>query len=101
MIKRIKIASLTLFIAIIGMGILQSQEANAANGKGQPTDWGRFYHYPYVYYPHNFQQPVEYDHMYYKYPQERRIPVYNKGWYNFYPSPRPYHSGHHYIMDVF
>ena len=69
---------------------------------GQPSDWQRFYYYPYVYYPHNFQsQPQSYNHMYYRYPTERRIPVYNVDWHNFYPSERPYHSGHHFILDVF
>jgi len=69
---------------------------------GQPTNWQRFYYYPYVYYPHNYQtQPESYDHLYYRYPTERRIPVYNKDWHNFYPSERPYHWGHHFILDVF
>jgi len=72
-----------------------------AGGQGQPTDWNRFYYYPYVYYPHNYQAPQEYNHMYNRYPQERQIPVYNKDWYNFYPTERPYHTGHHFILDVF
>ena len=81
---------------------LSSTDAEAA-GKGQPADWDRFYHYPYVYYPHNFvnQANRSYDSLYYRYDQERRIPVYNTGWHNFYPSKRPYHSGHHFILDVF
>lgn len=72
-----------------------------AAGEGQPTDWARFYHYPYVYYPHNFQAPQEYNHLYYRYPPARQIPVYNKAWYNFYPTERPYHTGHHFILDIF
>lgn len=72
-----------------------------AEGRGQPYDWGRFYYYPYVYYPQNFQRPTQYDHLYYRYPQERRIPVYNTSWYNYYPSERPYHSGAHFLLDVF
>lgn len=68
---------------------------------GQPSDWQRFYYYPYVYYPHNFQPPQQYDSMYYKYPAERRIPVYNKDWYNFYPTEKPWYKGHHFILDVF
>jgi hypothetical protein len=75
--------------------------AAQAAGKGQPTDWSRFYYYPYVYYPHNFQAPQEYNHLYYRYPPSRQIPVYNKDWYNFYPTERPYHMGHHFILDVF
>lgn len=73
-----------------------------ATQPGQPNNWQRFYYYPYVYYPQNFRQgPDSYDHMYYRYPTERRIPVYNKDWHNFYPTERPYHSGHHFILDVF
>ena len=68
---------------------------------GQPSDWQRFYYYPYVYYPQTFWPPVEFDHMYYRYPQERQIPVYNKQWYNFYPTEKDYHKGHHFILDVF
>ena len=72
-----------------------------AQGRGQPTDWQRFYYYPYVYYPQNFQRPAQFDHMYYRYPPEQQIPVYNKSWYNFYPTEKPYHWGHHFILDVF
>lgn len=75
--------------------------AAQAAGKGQPTDWARFYYYPYVYYPHNFEKPQEYNHLYYRYPPSRQIPVYNKDWYNFYPTERPYHMGHHFILDIF
>ena len=52
-------------------------------------------------YPHSFQKPQQYDHMYYRYEPSMRIPVYNKSWYNFYPTEKPYHSGHHFILDVF
>jgi hypothetical protein len=68
---------------------------------GQPTDWQRFYNYPYVYYPHNYAAPVEFNSLYYRYPPSRQIPVYNKDWYNFYPTKRPYHMGHHFVLDVF
>ena len=61
----------------------------------------RFYYYPYVYYPHNFHAPVQFDNLYYRYPQERQIPVYNANWYNPYVMPHPYHKGHHFILDVF
>lgn len=67
-------------------------------------DWNRFYHYPYVYYPQNFWGPDYYrssEDLYYRYPPEMRIPVYNKRWQNFYPMPRAYHQGHHFILDVF
>lgn len=72
-----------------------------AAGIGQPYDYGRFYYYPYVYYPHNYSPPQQYDNLYYRYPQERQIPVYNLRWHNFYPSEHPYYKGHHFILDVF
>jgi hypothetical protein len=76
-------------------------ESAQAAGEGQPTDWGRFYYYPYVYYPHNFQAPQQFNHMYHRYAPPQQIPVYNKDWYNFYPTARPYHMGHHFVLDVF
>lgn len=99
MLKRTLAAALTLLAAVALSGQFTSRTAEAA-GPGQPNDWGRFYYYPYVYYPHNFQRSRQYDHMYYKYPQERRIPVYNANWYNFYLMDRPYHKGHHFILDT-
>ena len=99
MLRRTIFAALVALAAaaITGTGTSQVQAAPP----GQPTNWQRFYHYPYVYYPQTFSPPVEFDHMYYRYPQERQIPVYNKQWYNFYPTEKPYHKGHHYILDVF
>lgn len=100
MLKRLLYSSLLFVVAIVAMS-LTSGDAQAA-GDGQPSNWQRFYYYPYVYYPQNFQRGNEsYDHLYYRYPESRRIPVYNKSWHNFYPSARPYHSGHHFILDVF
>lgn len=99
MIKRTMTAGLGMTILLALVAVLGSQ-AEAAP-PGQPTDWQRFYYYPYVYYPQNFQTPQTYDHMYYRYGTERRIPVYNADWYNFYPSKKPYHSGNHYNLDVF
>jgi len=67
-------------------------------------DWNRFYHYPYVYYPQNFYGNEYYrssQDMYHRYPQEMRVPVYNRQWHNEYPQARKYHSGHHFILDVF
>ena len=43
-------------------------------------DWNRMYHYPYVYYPQNFWGPDYYrssENMYFRYPPEMQIPVYN------------------------
>jgi hypothetical protein len=99
MIRRLIPAAL-LLLATLAVAHSTHAEAVAA-GVGQPTDWHRFYYYPYVYYPQNFQPQQSFDHLYYRYPPERRIPVYNKDWYNFYPTEKPYHMGHHFILDVF
>lgn len=97
MIHRKLLASIA-FCAMTLAGMLSTAQAA---GEGQPYDWNRFYYYPYVYYPHNFQAPHQYDNLYYRYPVERRIPVYNTNWYNFYPTEQPYHRGHAFILDVF
>lgn len=89
-------------VALVALGWMASgTSVQAQGGNGQPNDWGRFYYYPYVYYPENFQPLKSYDNMYYRYPQNRQIPVYNNMWYNAYPSPTPYHKGHAFILDVF
>lgn len=88
--------------------------AQAGSGQGAyGAHWGsqygmrnmnRFYHYPYVTYPQNYWGNDYYrsaDSMYHRYPAEMRIPVYNKSWQNYYPSPRRYHWGHHFLTDVF
>ena len=67
-------------------------------------DWNRLYHYPYVYYPQNFWGSDYYrssEDLYFRYPPEMRIPVYNRSWQNYYPQKRRYHQGHHFILDVF
>jgi hypothetical protein len=64
----------------------------------------RFYHYPYVYYPQNYWGDSYYrsaESNYYRYAPETRIPVYNRSWYNYYPTPARYHWGHHFITDIF
>ena len=96
MLKRV-----LLFAIIAAAACVQNTETVEAAPPGQPADWQRFYHYPYVYYPQHFQRPQTYDHMYYRYAPEMRIPVYNKNWYNFYPSEKPYLSGHHFVLDIF
>jgi hypothetical protein len=73
-------------------------------GAASNRDCSRFYHYPYVFYPQNFQGEDFYkssDSMYYRYRPEMQIPVYNRHWHNYYPSPRRYHMGHHFLTDVF
>ena len=67
-------------------------------------DWNRMYHYPYVYYPQNFWGKDYYrssQDMYFRYPPEMRIPVYNLWWQNEYPQARRYHYGNHFRLDIF
>ena len=97
----------------IGFCVAMSQEASAQDPRaygqvwGQQTgarDYNRFYHYPYVYYPQNFYGNEYYrsnNSLYYRYPAEMQIPVYNRKWHNEYPQSRRYHTGHHFITDVF
>jgi len=101
--------------ALIGAFLLAAvsfyNEAKAQNAYSQnwgqtysTQDWGRFRHYPYVYYPQNFYGPEYYrssNSLYYRYPSEMRIPVYNRQWFNYYPEERLYHSGHHFMLDTF
>ena len=96
-------AALTL---VLSAGQAHAQQAyGRAWGHTYTTlDWNRFYHYPYVYYPQNFWGNEYYrsaDSLYYRYPPEMRIPVYNRHWHNYYPSRRKYHSGHQFVTDVF
>ena len=100
MLKRAAMTGLLLVAAAAGLS-LSTSDAQAAP-PGQPTNWQRFYYYPYVYYPHNFQQyPESYDHLYYRYPIQKQIPVYNANWHNFYLMEKPYYRGAHYALDVF
>lgn len=104
----------TMFVllaaAVLGaLATVSAAQAQQAFGRQwghtySTQDWNRFYHYPYVYYPQNFWGTDYYrssEHLYYRYPPEMRIPVYNNRWQNFYPEPRRYHSGHHFILDIF
>ena len=92
-------------VGYVGTDQAEAQQAfgRSWGAQGQ-QNWERFYHYPYVYYPHNFQGNNYFrsaDSMYSRYPQEMRIPAYNRKWYNYYPTARTYHRGHHFQLDVF
>ena len=101
-------------VCAVAMALLSSDRDACAQGQ-QPSgrvwgnaygsqDWERFYHYPYVFYPHNywgFEYYRSADSLYYRYPPEMRIPVYNRQWQNYYPEGRRYHWGHHFMLDVF
>ena len=108
MIRRLVIAATCCFaFAVIGQTHAQAQSpAYNANWGGQYSsrNMDRFYHYPYVTYPQNYWGNSYYrsaDSMYYRYPPEMRVPVYNKSWHNYYPSTRRYHWGHQFITDIF
>ena len=107
MIRRIVLAAVAA-VALVSLSASQAEAQQAYGrqwgGTYSSTDWQRFYHYPYVYYPQNYWGSEYYrsaDSLYHRYPPEMRIPVYNRRWHNYYPSARRYHSGHHFILDVF
>jgi hypothetical protein len=102
---------LALCCAVCLSVLCRSSEAQAQQAFGRQwggsystQDWNRLYHYPYVYYPQNFWNSEYYkssNDLYYRYPQEMRVPVYNKQWHNMYPEGALYHSGHHFLLDTF
>ncbi len=116
---------LVLACVAVAWGLMFVSDAEAQQAYQQQwgssyssQDWNRLYHYPYVWYPQNFWGEEYYrssDDMYYRYPAEMRIPVYNRQWHNPYPEtlpecptrrihpvePRRYHKGHHFQLDVF
>ena len=104
------ILSLLAIASLLGSCINSSDAADPRaygrvwGGASSNRDVQRFYHYPYVFYPQNFKGNEYYrssDSLYHRYPAEMQIPVYNRQWHNEYPSNRRYHSGHHFILDVF
>jgi hypothetical protein len=67
-------------------------------------NWQRFYHYPFVFYPHNFHTPAFFQSrpsLYHRYPAEMRVPAFNRQWVNFFPQQRRFHTGHHFRLDIF
>ena len=108
--KMIRCIGFVAFVAVVvSLTPLESHAQQRGFGQGwgasnSHTNWERFYHYPYVYYPQNYWGGDYYrsaDDLYYRYPQEMRVPVYNRKWYNYYPTARLYHRGHHFNLDVF
>jgi hypothetical protein len=82
----------------------QAAYGQAWGGAASNRDYQRFQHYPYVYYPQNFYGNEYFkssDSLYYRYPAEMQIPVYNRKWYNYYPTNQRYHWGHQFLTDVF
>ena len=79
----------------------QQQQYGRTWNSSTVEDWQRHYHYPYKYYPQNFQSPETYKAAPGKYPKEMQVPpYYDRNWQNYYPSPRKYHFGHHFELDV-
>ena len=107
MVRRMIVGLLALVVCYFV--VTEDAQAQRAFGRvwGQRQsvrDWQRFYHYPYVYYPQNYWGSEYYrsaDDLYYRYPREMRIPVYNRKWQNYYPQARRYHSGHQFVLDIF
>lgn len=108
MIRRTTFALLgaAALATLLSVGQAQADQAFGREwGRTYSTmDWNRFYHYPYVYYPQNFWGPDYYrsaEDLYYRYPPEMRIPVYNLRWQNFYPQSHRYYQGDHMRLDIF
>lgn len=107
MIRRLfAVAICVCAFAAIGQSAAEAQSPayGATWGQQGSRNMDRFYHYPYVTYPQNYWGSDYYrsaDSLYYRYPAEMRVPVYNKKWHNYYPTPRRYHFGHHFLTDVF
>ena len=94
--------------ALFGVAVDDAQAQQAFNRQWGRTysvqDWNRLYHYPYVYYPQNFWGADYYrsaEDMYFRYPPEMQIPVYNRQWHNEYPQNQRYYQGHHFLLDIF
>jgi len=108
MIRRTMI-TLLCAAAVLTLICVADAEAQQAFGRQwgrsySTQDWNRFYHYPYVFYPQNFWGNDYYrssEDLYYRYPPEMRIPVYNRQWQNYYPQARRYYKGNHFTLDVF
>ena len=109
MIRRTVLGLLCAVVVLTVLGVATDAQAQQAYGRQwgrsySTQDWNRLYHYPYVYYPQNFWGSDYYrssEDLYFRYPPEMRIPVYNRQWHNYYPQGQRYHSGHHFMLDVF
>lgn len=107
MLRHLMIAAVLICSYSVGTESASAEQkayGRAWGGQADFRDWNRYYHYPYVYYPQNFYGQEYFrsnDSLYHRYPPEMGIPVYNKKWHNYYPSNRRYHSGHHFLLDVF
>ena len=80
------IAAVALLVSLPNIAQAQDRAFGQSWGsENSRVDMNRFYHYPYVYYPQNYWGNEYYrsaDSMYYRYPAEMRIPIYNRAWHN-------------------
>jgi hypothetical protein len=95
--KAFLVAALALVAGLASTNETQAQQPQAYGqawgGAASNRDYQRFNHYPYVYYPQNFYGSEYYkssDSLYHRYPAEMQIPVYNRKWYNYYPTKQRY-----------
>lgn len=99
--------SLRKFILAVGAVTLMA-------GAAQAEDWGRFYHYPYSYFPANYRKPftskdADMRYGYPMYPQYQAMPPYFRkdlhyDYQNFMKpgnNPKRHYQGNHFILDVF
>jgi hypothetical protein len=88
--------------------------ALAAAPNASAQDWGRFYHYPYSYFPVNYRKPFasqdfDMQYGYPRYPMYMAFPPYFRKdlYYPYHGHMRPgnnpkrHYQGLHYILDVF
>ncbi|MBN2474583.1 MAG: calmodulin-binding protein [Pirellulales bacterium] len=129
MIRRTVMVLLCAAAVLTMLSVVEAQAQQAYGrqwGRSYSTqDWNRLYYYPYVFYPQNFWGTDYYrssEDLYFRYPPEMRVPVYNQQWHNYYPQHRydgcarqhqmlpacgkiqtgvKYHKGHHFILDTF
>jgi hypothetical protein len=98
------------WILLVAAGLMMGIGSDVA----QATDWGRFYHYPYSYYPQNYRRPFrskDFDTRfgYPFYPQYMAFPPYFRKdlYYQYHRHMKPggsvdsHWQGNHYILDVF
>jgi hypothetical protein len=97
-------------VVALALGAMSFAEVPAAKAE----DWGRFYHYPYSYFPFNYRKPFaseDFDlrYGYPMYPQYMAHPPYFRKdlYYPFHThmkggnNVKAHHQGLHYTLDVF
>ncbi|QDU60154.1 hypothetical protein Pan216_09910 [Planctomycetes bacterium Pan216] len=95
---------------VLAAGMLMFSSVGAA----QATEWGRFYHYPYSYFPVNYRKPFNsrdayMPYGYPMYPQYQAFPPYFRKdlYYPYLRQLKPgnnwksWYQGNHYQLDVF